>query len=40
MQPTSKQAARELAALGYTDVKIYAAGKKDWIDHGLPMRKD
>jgi rhodanese-related sulfurtransferase len=29
-------AARELAALGYTNVKDYKAGKQDWIDAGLP----
>ena len=38
--PTAERAARELAALGYTNVKDYDAGKKDWIDHGLPMRRD
>ena len=29
-------AARELVALGYTNVKDYKAGKQDWIDAGLP----
>lgn len=29
-------AARELAALGYTNVKDYKAGKQDWLDAGLP----
>jgi rhodanese-related sulfurtransferase len=25
-----------LAALGYTNVRDYKGGKKDWIDAGLP----
>ncbi len=29
-------AARDLAALGYRDVREYKAGKVDWIDAGLP----
>ena len=29
-------AARELAALGYTNVREYAEGKQDWIRAGLP----
>ena len=32
-------AARELVALGYTNVKDYKAGKQDWIDAGLPVRR-
>lgn len=31
------QAARELFALGYTNVRVYRGGKKDWIDHGQPL---
>src|SRR5262249_30244070 len=30
-------AARTLSDLGYTDVSVYAAGKQDWIDAGLPV---
>jgi len=26
--------------MGYTNVREYSAGKKDWIDAGLPMVKD
>ena len=31
------QAARELGALGYTNVRVYRGGKKDWVHHGQPM---
>ncbi len=31
------RSARELAALGYTNVRDYAEGKQDWIDAGLPV---
>ncbi|HEX2215359.1 MAG TPA: rhodanese-like domain-containing protein [Xanthobacteraceae bacterium] len=30
-------AARTLESLGYTDVRVYAGGKKDWVDAGLPL---
>jgi len=30
-------AARRLAALGYTDVSVYAGGKQDWEEAGLPF---
>lgn len=30
-------AAAELARLGYGDVAVYAAGKQDWIEAGLPV---
>ena len=30
-------AALELAALGYPDVRVYHGGKKDWVEHGQPM---
>jgi rhodanese-related sulfurtransferase len=33
----SAEAARELAALGYESVRAYEGGKKDWIEHALPM---
>ena len=29
-------AARELAALGYKNVREYAEGKQDWLQAGLP----
>lgn len=29
--------AAKLTALGYTDVRVYAAGKLDWIEAGLPL---
>jgi rhodanese-related sulfurtransferase len=30
-------AAVRLRQIGYTDVRVYAAGKQDWIDAGLPV---
>jgi len=30
-------AARALVALGYQDVRVYAGGKADWIEGGLPV---
>lgn len=38
--PTSGWAGSELEAMGYRNVREYSAGKKDWIDAGLPMVKD
>jgi rhodanese-related sulfurtransferase len=38
--PTSGWAGGELEALGYTNIFEYSAGKKDWIDAGLPMVRD
>jgi len=32
-------AARVLEQLGYTDVAVYAGGKKDWSDAGLPLEQ-
>lgn len=32
----STAAANRLAALGYSNVRKYAAGKQDWIEAGLP----
>ena len=29
--------ATRLIALGYTDVRHYAGGKRDWADAGLPL---
>lgn len=34
--PSSERAARELAAMGYTNVRDYVGGKKDWLEAGLP----
>ena len=31
---------RELAELGYTNVKDYKGGKKEWMDTGLPTEKE
>ncbi len=33
----SEVAARQLAALGYTNVRKYAEGKQDWTQAGLPV---
>lgn len=35
----SENAARELAAMGYENVRDYEGGKEDWIDAGLPVEK-
>lgn len=35
----SHVAARALAGLGYTDVRVYAGGKADWADAGLPLER-
>lgn len=29
--------ATQFVALGYTDVRVYVEGKKDWIEAGLPV---
>jgi rhodanese-related sulfurtransferase len=31
--------ARRLEALGYSDVAVYAGGKEDWVEHGLPLER-
>jgi rhodanese-related sulfurtransferase len=33
----SEIAASKLIALGYSDVRVYAEGKADWIEAGLPV---
>ncbi len=33
----SHEAAKELTALGYSNVRHYVGGKQDWIDAGLPV---
>jgi rhodanese-related sulfurtransferase len=40
--PTCKasgEAARQLAALGYTNVRHYAGGKQEWTAAGLPVER-
>jgi len=32
-------AARALSAMGYTNVAVYAEGKKDWVEAGLALEK-
>ena len=32
-------AARVLQSIGYTDVAVYAGGKKDWSEAGLPQER-
>jgi len=36
----SEQLARELAAMGYTNVRNYQEGKQDWFKAGLPLEGD
>jgi rhodanese-related sulfurtransferase len=36
---TSRHAARELAALGYTNIMEYPGGKADWVAGGLPLER-
>ena len=36
----SRSAAKELEALGYTNVRVYEGGKKDWVDHGFPLENE
>ncbi len=33
----SDVAADQLKTLGYTDVRVYVEGKKDWLEAGLPV---
>jgi rhodanese-related sulfurtransferase len=35
----SENVARELATMGYANVKDYEGGKQDWIDAGLPVER-
>ena len=35
-----RRAAQELEALGYTNVRSYDAGKRDWVDHGFPLENE
>jgi rhodanese-related sulfurtransferase len=33
-------AANQFDALGYSDVRVYAEGKKDWLEAGLPLGRN
>jgi rhodanese-related sulfurtransferase len=35
----SHEAAETLTRLGYRDVSVYAGGKKDWTEAGLPLER-
>jgi rhodanese-related sulfurtransferase len=35
----SAQLAQRLTAMGYTNVRDYAEGKADWIEHNLPTER-
>ena len=34
---SSRIVARRLEELGYSQVRIYAGGKEEWVEHGLPV---
>ena len=36
---SSDAVARRLEELGYTAVAVYAGGKEDWVEHGLPVER-
>jgi rhodanese-related sulfurtransferase len=36
---SSDAVARRLEELGYTAVGVYAGGKEDWFEHGLPVER-
>jgi len=36
----SGMVAGRLTELGYEQVRIYAEGKEDWIEHGLPVERE
>lgn len=36
----SEDAARELAEMGYPNVRRYVGGNEDWMEAGLPMETD
>lgn len=38
--PTSAWAARELRAIGYTNVREFPGGKQEWQSVGLPLERD
>ncbi|MFM9969891.1 MAG: rhodanese-like domain-containing protein [Burkholderiales bacterium] len=33
-------AAAQLVSLGYGDVAVYAGGKQDWVEAGLPLERE
>lgn len=35
----STLAAQKLQVLGFTNVRAYVGGKRDWIEHGLPLER-
>jgi rhodanese-related sulfurtransferase len=37
--PNSHLAAESLERLGYSDVRVYTGGKKDWESAGLPLER-
>jgi rhodanese-related sulfurtransferase len=37
---SSHQAAAALVQRGYRDVRVYAGGKADWADAGLPLERE
>ena len=36
---SSEAVARRLEQLGYTAVAVYAGGKEEWVEHGLPLER-
>ena len=36
---SSDAVATRLEDLGYTAVSVYAGGKEDWVEHGLPLER-
>ncbi|WP_421118121.1 rhodanese-like domain-containing protein [Aquihabitans daechungensis] len=36
----AEETARHLLRLGYRDVRVFAAGKEDWVEAGLPVERD
>ena len=36
---SSDAVARRLEELGYASVAVYAEGKEDWVEHGLPLER-
>jgi rhodanese-related sulfurtransferase len=36
---SSNAVARRLEELGYTAVAVYAGGKEEWVEHGLPVER-
>jgi rhodanese-related sulfurtransferase len=36
----AEETARRLVRLGYRDVRVFAEGKEDWIEAGLPIERD